>query len=82
MINLENRRHFDPLTDTNWRGRPLVDMATVVNLIANTKTATGLTVRCVEDRNVYPTKIKVTAEQFAQVHLQPETFHAEWNYTH
>ncbi|MDR0871646.1 MAG: ISAzo13 family transposase, partial [Planctomycetaceae bacterium] len=50
-------------------------------LIANTTTETGLTVRCVEDRNVYPTKIKVTDEQFAQVHLEPETFHAEWNYT-
>ncbi|MDR3111090.1 MAG: hypothetical protein LBU65_15585 [Planctomycetaceae bacterium] len=65
----------------NWRGRPLVDMATVVNLIANTKTETGLTVRCVEDRNVYPTKIKVADKEFAKVNLEPDTFHGKWNYT-
>ena len=33
----------------NWRGRPLLDMATVVNLIGNTKTQAGLEVRCVVD---------------------------------
>jgi hypothetical protein len=56
-------------------------MATVVNLIANTKTEGGLTVRCVEDRNVYPTKIKVTDKELAKVKLEPDTFHGEWNYT-
>ncbi len=30
----------------NWRGRPLETFQTVVNLIANTTTTTGLTVRC------------------------------------
>ena len=59
----------------------MVDMATVVNLIADTKPVTGLTVRCVEDRNVYPTKIKVTDKELAKVKLEPDAFHGEWNYT-
>jgi hypothetical protein len=33
----------------NWRGRPLVDMATVVNLISNTTTENGLTIKSVVD---------------------------------
>jgi hypothetical protein len=65
----------------NWRGRPLVDMATVVNLIANTKTETGLTVRCVEDKNSYAKGIKISNAELAQVNLEPASFHAEWNYT-
>ena len=43
----------------NWRGRPLLDMATVVNLIANTKTAKGLQVRCVVDEGNYITGVKI-----------------------
>jgi hypothetical protein len=45
------------------------------------KTETGLTVRCVEDRNVYRTKIKVTDKELAKVKLEPDAFHGEWNYT-
>jgi hypothetical protein len=50
-------------------------------VIANNKTEIGLTVRCVEDRNVYPKKIKVTDKELAQVNMEPEAFHGEWNYT-
>jgi hypothetical protein len=42
----------------NWRGRSLIDLATVINLIANTKTETGLTVRCVEDKKMYKKGVK------------------------
>ena len=35
---------------SNWRGEPLRDYETVVNLIANTTTAKGLTVTCRLDR--------------------------------
>jgi Rhodopirellula transposase DDE domain len=47
----------------NWRGRPLETYQTIVNLIANTTTATGLTVRCELDPNLYATKIKLTEQQ-------------------
>jgi hypothetical protein len=65
----------------NWRGRPLVSHDVVMELIGATTTRTGLTVQAVRDTGIYPTKIKVTNEQLATVHLAPHTFHGEWNYT-
>ena len=65
---------------SNWRGEPLRDYETIVNLIAETTTAKGLTVTCRLDRRKYPTGRKVTAEEMNQVNLYPETFHGEWNY--
>jgi hypothetical protein len=65
----------------NWRGRPLTSRAVVVNLIANTKTDTGLTIQAALDENSYPTGVKVSATELGSVHLVPEAFHGEWNYT-
>jgi hypothetical protein len=65
----------------NWRGKPLLTHATIVNLIAATRTATGLTVRCVLDRKKYPDKVKVTDQQMRILHLKPDKFHGDWNYT-
>jgi hypothetical protein len=65
----------------NWRARPLVSLEVIVNLIANTTTRTGLTVRAAIDTNCYPTKIKVTDEQLRALRLKPNDFHGEWNYT-
>ena len=64
----------------NWRGRPLLTRATIVNLIGQTKTQTGLTVRCVLDRRQYPKKVKISDEQMQRIRLKPESFHGEWNY--
>ena len=65
----------------NWRGRPLVSHEVIVNLIAATTTAKGLTVRAALDTNPYPTGIKVTDEQMAALRIVPAEFHGEWNYT-
>jgi transposase len=65
----------------NWRGRPLIDLVTIVNLIANTKTESGLLVRCVEDKKLYAKGIKVSNEELKNVTIEPATFHADWNYT-
>lgn len=65
---------------SNWRGEPLRDYETIVNLIANTTTAKGLTVKCRLDRRKYPTGRKVTDQEMQQVNLQPNKFHGEWNY--
>jgi hypothetical protein len=62
------------------RGEPLRDYETIVNLIAETTTAKGLTVTCRLDRRQYPTGRKVTAEEMKCVNLYPEKFHGEWNY--
>jgi len=65
----------------NWRGKPLINLATIVSLIAGTKTTKGLKVRCELDRNKYPNKVKVTPEQMSNIRIKPEDFHGEWNYT-
>ena len=65
---------------SNWRGEPLRDYETIVNLIAETTTAKGLTVTCRLDRRKYPTGRKVTAEEMQQVNIYPDKFHGEWNY--
>lgn len=64
----------------NWRGKPLIDRATVVHLIGNTTTTTGLKIRAELDENIYEKGIKVSDEELAQVHLYREEFHGEWNY--
>ena len=66
---------------SNWRGEPLRDYETIVNLIARTTTAQGLQVTCRLDRRKYPTGRKVTDEEIKRVNLQQNKFHGEWNYT-
>jgi hypothetical protein len=65
----------------NWRGRPLLTHATIVNLIGSTRTEGGLKVRCMLDRRVYPTKVKISETQMRTVNFRPDAFHGEWNYT-
>ena len=65
----------------NWRGKPLVDYITIVQLIAATKTKTGLKVRCRLDENEYPKGIKVSDEEMAKINIKRDEFHGEWNYT-
>ena len=65
----------------NWRGRPLVSHEVIVNLIGATTTRTGLTVQAERDLGTYPTKVQVSDEEMAALHLTPHAFHGEWNYT-
>jgi len=66
---------------SNWRGEPLRDYETIVNLISRTTTAKGLQVTCRLDRRKYPTGRKVTDEEIERVNLKPHKFHGEWNYS-
>jgi len=47
----------------------------------STTTTAGLQIHAKLDENEYPTGIKVTDEELAQVHIQKNAFHGEWNYT-
>jgi hypothetical protein len=78
--NKIEHRMFCHITE-NWRSRPLVSHAVVVNLIGNTKTRTGLRIRAELDTNSYETGIKVTDEELQAVKLRRDAFHGEWNYT-
>ena len=78
--NKIEHRMFCHITQ-NWRGRPLVSHEVIINLISNTATEGGLTIRAELDRGSYPTGIKVTDEQLAAVNLTPDGFHGDWNYS-
>ncbi len=65
----------------NWQGRPLTSYQVIVNLIAATRTKTGLTIRTERDEGVYPLGIKVTDEEMKAINIRRIGFHGEWNYT-
>ncbi len=88
-------RHFPPGTSKwnkiehrlfsfisqNWRGRPLVNHEVIVNLIAATKTKSGLKVECQLDTNTYPKGTKISDKEMKALNLRRDEFHGEWNYT-
>jgi hypothetical protein len=78
--NKIEHRMFCHITE-NWRGRPLVSHEVVVNLIGNTTTKEGLSIRSELDANSYPLGRKITDGQMDGLSIKPEKFHGEWNYT-
>jgi hypothetical protein len=65
----------------NWRGRPLASHEVIVNTIAATTTATGLTVRAALDPGRYPDGVKVSNQQVARLPLARHDWRGDWNYT-
>ena len=65
----------------NWRGRPLISHEVIVNLIANTKTRSGLKVRSEIDTNSYPKGLVISDAEFAVIKIDLDKFHGEWNYS-
>lgn len=65
----------------NWRGRPLTDVRTVVDLIGATTTKSGLSVQAVYDDGWYEKGIKITDAQFKAIPVTAHDWHGEWNYT-
>jgi hypothetical protein len=64
----------------NWRGRPLISHEVIVNLIANTKTRSGLSVHAELDTHHYPKGLVVSDEAFAAIKMDRNAFHGDWNY--
>jgi hypothetical protein len=65
----------------NWRGTPLVSLATIVSLIGATRSRAGLRVRSELDQGRYPDGVTLTAAQMATIRLERHDVHGEWNYT-
>ena len=65
----------------NWRGRPLVSLALIVNLIGSTKTGGGNKVDCVVDKNKYERGIEISDEEYDAINIKNHKFHGEWNYS-
>jgi hypothetical protein len=64
----------------NWRGKPLRTFETIVDLIGNTQTTTGLRVEARLDTRAYSTGIEITKAEMRRLALRPHTFRGEWNY--
>lgn len=64
----------------NWQGVPLETLEIVVNLIGSTHTQEGLEVHAWLDATEYEKSKKVSNEQLAEVRIQRDKFHGEWNY--
>jgi hypothetical protein len=78
--NKIEHRMFSFITQ-NWRGRPLISRQTIVNLIASTKTKTGLVIKAALDTGLYDTEIKISDDELARLKLTRHDFHGDWNYT-
>ena len=77
--NKIEHRLFSRITQ-NWRGKPLISLEVIVNLIAATVSKTGLKVHAEIDTGVYPKGVKISDQELAQLNLIRDEFHGEWNY--
>jgi len=64
----------------NWKGHPLVSMEVIINLIGNTTSQRGLKVYAMEDRNIYPTKRKITDKEMDTLNIIRDEVLGKWNY--
>lgn len=78
--NKIEHRMFCHITE-NWRGQPPTSRAVIVNLIGNTTTREGLTVKAALDKKSYEKGIRVSASEFTSIKLTKHKFHGDWNYT-
>jgi hypothetical protein len=65
----------------NWRGKPLLSHKVIVQLIAATKTASGLTLSCAIDAARYPKGDKISDAQLKVLNIRYDAFHPDWNYS-
>jgi Rhodopirellula transposase DDE domain len=66
-----------------WRGRPLTSLELILDTIAATSTAAGLTVTARLDLAAYPEGVTVSDPDWADLHQRVITghqFHPAWNY--
>jgi transposase len=77
--NKIEHRMFSYITK-NWRGRPLETRETVVQLISNTRTKTGLIIKAILDKNIYATGKTIDEAELTNINQRQNSFHGEWNY--
>ncbi len=64
----------------NWRGQALETLETVVSLIANTSTPSGLRIRSAADKRRYAQGRQISDEEMDAVNLKPARARGDWNY--
>src|SRR6516165_4713278 len=78
--NKVEHRLFSAIT-MNWRGRPLTSHQVIVQTIAATTAATGLTVHAELDPGAYPTGVTISQAELDALPLDRHDWHGDWNYT-
>jgi hypothetical protein len=63
----------------NRRGRPPIDHATIIDLIAATTTKTGPKVEAVLDTEVREEGITITRAEMKRLNIRGDAFHPEWS---
>jgi hypothetical protein len=58
----------------------LTDYQTIADLIRNTGTRTGLSIRCQLGTNKYELGVHITDEQMVKIKLRGYKSHKDWNY--
>ena len=78
--NKVEHRMFCYIT-SHWKGQPLINVETVIQLIGSTTTTTGLKIICVKDDTVYEIGKKVSDEDFAKINIKTMKTLPDWNYS-
>ncbi len=65
---------------SHWRGQPLIDVKTVIDLIGSTTTTAGLKVKCVKDDTKYELGKKVSVDDFSKLNIKFDEHFPAWNY--
>ncbi len=77
--NKIEHRLFCHITE-NWRGKPLRTFETVVQLIGNVTTTSGLRVKAKLNKRKYAMGIAISKTQMNELSLYRNVFHGDWNY--
>jgi len=78
--NKIEHRMFSYIT-INWRGKPLRSYKTVIELIGNTTTKTGLKISADINTGLYETGKEISDDELDKINLVRDEFHGNWNYT-
>jgi len=65
----------------NWRGKPLLNFETIVNLIGGTRTRSELKVQAILDTNPYPTGVEISDDEIDKLSIKRHAKLPAWNYT-
>ncbi len=78
--NWVEHRLFSPIS-ANWAGEPLDSYTTMLNFLEHTTTKRGLVVKALLNQKPYPTGIKISDDQMADLNLRKHDVLPRWNYT-
>lgn len=77
--NKIEHRMFSAIS-ANWRGEPLIDHETILELIRHAGAEGGLEIQAQLDPAAYTTGRKISDVAFRSLNIYRYTFHGEWNY--